>query len=80
METLRMQKMTFFEKHQQQHLHLEEAPEGTPHGRIPTPGPTRRQTFSELNNWVYGLYGSPTRSQYLKFNIITFHRFTSKIF
>jgi hypothetical protein len=41
METLCMLKMTFSGKHQQQHQHLEEAPEGTPHDRIPAPDPTK---------------------------------------
>lgn len=39
METLCMLKMTFFGKHQPPPQHLEEAPEGRPHGQIQAQDP-----------------------------------------
>lgn len=42
--------MTFSGKHQQQHQHLEEVPEGIPHDQIQAPDPTEKTMLSHLNN------------------------------
>lgn len=61
-----MLEMTFFVKHQQQHRHLEEAPEGTPHGQIPTLDQARRKTLSYLP--TQKAIDRITRIGYLRFN------------
>lgn len=59
MEIQCMLKMTFSGKRQQQRQHLEEAPEGILHDRIPAPDPTKNE----------GRVTLPTQGMWTKYQI-----------